>query len=80
MGENIDVVQVPNFFKRYSVDEVVIVMPKADQEGMNLERMSLDEDHIYDSATRTKSLILAFDPKEGEKQVYVGKQLNEEET
>ena len=80
VGENIDVVQVPNFFKRYSVDEVVIVMPKVDQEGMNLERISLDEDHVCDSAARTKSLNLAFDPKEGEKLVCVGEQLNEEET
>ena len=45
---------------------------------MNLERMSLDEDHVFDSAARTKSINLAFDPKEGEKLVYVGEQLNRE--
>jgi len=53
-------------------------MPKANQEGMNLEIVSRDEDRIHDSVVRTKSINLAFDPKEGDKLVYVGDQLNEE--
>lgn len=35
-GENIDVMQVPDFLKKYSVDEVAIVMPKDDRERLNL--------------------------------------------
>jgi len=72
VGENIDAMQVSDFFKKYSIDEVIIVMPKADQEGISLEKMSLDEDHVCYSVARTKSLDLAFDPKKGEKLVYVG--------
>ena len=64
--------QVPNFLKRYSVDEVVVGIPKADREGLNLERISPDEDHVYDSVARTKNISLSFDPKEGEILVYVG--------
>ena len=55
-------------------------MPKVDREGMNLERMSPDEDHICDNVARTKSINMAFNPKEGEKLAYVGEQVNEEET
>ena len=58
----------------------VALMPKADLEGMNLKKVSPEEDHIRDSAARTKSINLAFDPKEGEKLAYVGEQLNEEDT
>ena len=79
VGENIDAMQVPNFFKKYLVDEVIIVMPKADRIGMNLEKESPDKDHVYDSVARTKSINLAFDPKEGEKLVYVGEQLQDQE-
>jgi len=79
VGEHIDAMHIQEFFKKYSVDEVVIIMHKTDKEGINLERISLDEDHIYDSATRTKSINLSFDPKEGENLIYVGEQLNEED-
>ena len=54
---------MPEFFKKYTIDEVIIDMPKADREGMNLEKMSLEEDHVCDSVVRTKIIDMASDPK-----------------
>ena len=79
MGENIDAMQVPNFFKKYSINEVIIVMPNVDQIGMNLEKESSNKSHVCDSVARTKIINLAFDPKEGENLVYVGEQLQDQE-
>lgn len=54
-------------------------MPKYDRIGMNLEKESPYKDHVHGSVVRTKSIDLAFDPKEGEKLVYVGEQLQDQE-
>jgi len=72
VGENFDAMQVLNFFKKYNNDEVVIVMPKDNMIGVKLEGKSSDTGHAYDSVARTKSINLAFHPKEGKNLVYMG--------
>ena len=68
---------VPQYFKDYTIDEVVIVMPQAVRPDQ-AEQMP-DPDGVYDGPARTRMINLA---QEGEtdKPIYIGEHLTEEES
>jgi len=55
-----------------------VVVPMDSRIGANLEGNSLNVNHVYDSVLRTKSINPTF-CLEGEKLVYVGEQLQDQE-
>ena len=68
---------VPQYFKDYTIDEVVIVMPQVARPDQ-AEQMP-DPDGVYDRPARTRMINLA---QEGDtdKLVYIGEHLTEEES
>jgi len=55
-----------------------VVMSKDSRIGANLEGKSSNTDHVYDNVLRTKSINPTFHLK-GEKLLYVGEQLQDQE-
>ena len=68
---------VPQYFKDYVIDEVVIVLPQAIRPNPNEE--VADESDVYDGPARTRELNLA-DEGEPVKMVFIGDHLTKEES
>ena len=68
---------VPQYFKDYMVDEVVIVMPQAVRPSQ--DEVHPSEDGVYDGSTRTREIDLAL-KRETSKPVFIGEHLTKEES
>ena len=68
---------VPQYFKDYVIDEVVIILPQKLRPNPNEE--GTVENEIYDGPARTKEINLA-DEGEPDKLVSIGEHLTEEES
>jgi len=68
---------VPQYFKDYTIDEVVIVMPQAICPDQAEEYPS--PDGVYDGPARTRMINLAHEG-EADKLVHIGEHLTEEES
>ena len=71
-GDPIPLRDVPQYFKDYTMDEVVIVMPQAVRP--NQVEVQPNEDGVYDGPTRTKEIDLALEG-ETSKPIFIGEHL-----
>ena len=76
-GDPIPLRDVPQYFKDYTVDEVVIVMPQAIRPSQ--AEVHPSEDGVYDGPARTKEIDLALEG-ETSKPIFIGEHLTEEES
>jgi hypothetical protein len=76
-GDPIPLRDVPQYFKDYKVDEVVIVMPQAIRPDQ--AEVQPREDGVYDGPARTKEIDLALEGEKS-KHVFIGEHLTEEES
>ena len=69
---------VPQYFKDYMIDEVIIVLPQAIRSNPE-EESSAGNDNVFDGPARTRELNLANEG-EPDKMVFIGDHLTKEES
>ena len=68
---------VPQYFKDYVIDEVVIVLPQTLRHGPNEGEIPIDG--VYDGPARTREINMV-EEREPDELVFIGEHLTEEES